>query len=320
MQRHTVRATGRLLPALSFLLVGCASIPPSVRELPDDAVTVELTTTPFFPQERYQCGPAALTTTLVASGAGVSLDDIVHKVYLPGRKGSLQVDMLGATRTSGRIPYVIDGTMQALYSELAAGRPVVVLQNLGVAAIPRWHYAVAIGIDRGSGDVILRSGTDRRRITAVDVFLRTWRRSDYWGFVVLHPGDLPAGVDRLRYFEAVSAVEQAGQYEAAAAAWRAGLDEWPGDGTAMFGLANATYAQGRYADAESAYRQLLALHPGAVAARNNLALVLADQGRFREALQEVDVALLAAADADLESELRDTRRTIRQRQAEQSQP
>jgi Tetratricopeptide repeat len=308
--RQVARHRGRLLPALLFLLAGCASIPPSVGNLPDDAVAVELEATPFFPQEHYQCGPAALTTTLVASGAEVSLDDIVRKVYLPGRKGSLQVDMLGATRTSGRIPYLIDGTMPDLYAELAAGRPVVVLQNLGVAAIPRWHYAVAVGIDPESGDVILRSGTDRRRITAVDVFLRTWRRSDYWGFVVLRPGDLPANVDRVRYLESVTALEQAGQYSAAVAAWRAGLERWPDNSTALFGLGNAAYAQGNHADAEAAYRRLLDLHPDINAARNNLAMALAQQGRFDDALRQVDMALKTSAGTPLELELQDTLTTI----------
>ena len=99
----------RLLPALFVLLTGCASIPPSVSELPETARAIELEDTPFYPQERYQCGPAALTTVLVQSGAGASLEAIVDKVYLPGRQGSLQVELLAATRTEGRLPYVIDG-------------------------------------------------------------------------------------------------------------------------------------------------------------------------------------------------------------------
>jgi len=171
-----VHRWSRLLPALFVLLGGCASIPPTVSELPAVVESIELGDTPFYPQERYQCGPAALTTVLVKSGAPASLDDIVDKVYLPGRQGSLQVELLAATRTAGRLPYVIDGRLAAIWRELERGRPVLVLQNLGVAAIPSWHYAVVVGIDAEGGEVMLRSGTDRRRVTATRTFLHTWLR------------------------------------------------------------------------------------------------------------------------------------------------
>ena len=305
----------RLLPALFVVLAGCASIPPSVRALPETAGTIELDDTPFYPQERYQCGPAALTTLLAESGSAVSLDDIVEKVYLPGRQGSLQVELLAATRTEGRLPYVIDGTLEAVWKELQAGRPVLVLQNLGVAAIPRWHYAVVVGIDTRQGDVILRSGTDKRRVTRIGTFLRTWQRSGYWGMVALVPDELPAVVDRSRYFDAIAALEQAGRFETAAVAWQAALRKWPGDPVALFGLANTHLARQQYAAAEAAYRDLLERQPGLPAARNNLALALAGQEKYDAALREISVALSGNDDEAVERELRDTKATIRRRMA-----
>ena len=108
----------------------------------------------------------------------------------------IEPELLAAARTEGRLPYTVDGTLEAIWQELEVGRPVLVLQNLGVAAIPRWHYAVVVGIDAERGQVILRSGTDERRITPTGAFLHTWRRGGYWGMVVLDPGELPASVDR----------------------------------------------------------------------------------------------------------------------------
>lgn len=303
------------MPALLLLLAGCASIPPSVSELPEPARTVELGDTPFYPQERYQCGPAALTTVLATSGVAVSLEAIVDKVYLPGRQGSLQVELLAATRTEGRLPYVIDGTLQAVFRELEAGRPVLVLQNLGVAAIPRWHYAVVVGIDPQRGEVILRSGTDRRRVTPVRPFLHTWRRGGYWAFVALRPDELPAVPDRSRYFEAIAALEEAGRAGEAAVAWQAALANWPQDNVALFGLANAYFALRDFAAAEAAYRDLLQRDGSLIAARNNLALVLAEQGRFDAAMHEVEVALSETSDAALEKELEDTAAQIRRASA-----
>ena len=301
---------GRLLPALFVCLSGCASIPEHARELPRDGVHIELTDTPFHPQSRFQCGPAALTTVLHASGADVELDDIVAKVYIPGRQGSLQLEMLAATRTSGRVPYQIDGTLSALLAELEAGRPVVVLQNLGIAAIPRWHYAVAVGIDGTRERVILRSGQERRRETKTDVFLRTWSRSDFWGIVALRPGELPANVDRMRYFEAIVALEQTGQSDAAAKAWQAATQRWPDDATARFGLGNARFALREFGAAEAQYREALAISPELVVAQNNLALTLSHQQRFSEALDTLDTAKRMNTDPKLETILSDTRKDI----------
>ena len=316
---NRVNRWSRLLPALFVVLAGCASIPPSVSELPVAGQAIELEDTPFYPQERYQCGPAALTTVLVQSGATATLEDMVDKVYLPGRQGSLQVELLAATRTEGRLPYVIDGSLAAIWRELEAGRPVLVLQNLGVATAigdwSRWHYAVVVGIDAERGEVVLRSGTDPRRVTPSDTFLRTWQRGDYWGMVVLPPGELPGDPDRSRYFEAIAALEQAGRAEEAAIAWQAALEHWPNDSVALFGLGNARLVLGDYRAAEDVYRKLLVVEPGMVVARNNLALALAEQGKFAAALRQIGIALSENRDAALERELRDTEASIRRREA-----
>jgi hypothetical protein len=297
------------MPALFFLCAGCAPIPESVSKLPDGTF-IELGQTPFYPQERYQCGPAALTTVLTMSGADVRLDDMVGKVYLPGRQGSLQVELLAATRSSGRLPYVIDGTMASIRNELGEGRPVLILQNLGVSAIPRWHYAVVIGVDAGHDQVLLRSGTDRRRVMKLDTFLRTWRRGDYWAMIVLRPDEVPASVDRERYFTAISALEEAGQLDAAEEAWHTAAVYWPADPVVMFGSANVSLARGNHAVAEQKYRSLLQDHESLVVARNNLALALVGQGRFDEASAEIGRALADNDDPLVEAELRDTERTI----------
>ncbi|HHK0959736.1 TPA: hypothetical protein ACQQQD_006485, partial [Pseudomonas aeruginosa] len=58
MHQSVRRLAGALL--LAALLGGCAQ-PPESAALP---ARVELRDVPFFPQEAYQCGPAALATML----------------------------------------------------------------------------------------------------------------------------------------------------------------------------------------------------------------------------------------------------------------
>lgn len=279
-------------------------------ELEPGTASLELVDTPFYPQEQFQCGPAVLATALTSSGIAVEPDDLVERVYLPGRQGSLQVEMLGATRMSGRIPYRVDGRLQAVRDELAAGRPVVVLQNLGVAAIPKWHYAVVVGIDTDRGEIVLRSGVDKRRVSSISTFLRTWRRSNYWGFVVLRPDVLPTNVDRERYLAAVADMQKVGQREAAATAWNAALETWPGDPVSLFGLGNLELAAGGNVEAEDHFRAVIALNTESVAARNNLAIALARQSLFDEARREIALALDNNDDPTLEAELRDTEELV----------
>ena len=51
-------------------------------------------------------------------------------MYLPGRQGSLQAEMLGATRRSGLVAYTPRRNSRTVLREVAAGTPVVVLLNL----------------------------------------------------------------------------------------------------------------------------------------------------------------------------------------------
>jgi len=284
--------------ALLILLGGCASVPDHLAEYALPSQRIELDDVPFYPQERFQCGPAALTTILAASGSDVMLESVVRQAYLPGRQGSLQLELVATARSSGRIPYIIDGSLASIQRELLAGRPVLVLQNLGVSWYPRWHYAVVVGVEPMSGAVILRSGTDRRRLTRTATFMRTWQRSDYWAMVALRPGELPAEVESDRYFNAVSAMESIGDHEAALAGWNAALSRWPNARIALFGKGNSLLNLGMHAEAIGTYRLLLDIDPNMFGARHNLAHALYRQGDCAAAISELDYILERVGEGD----------------------
>lgn len=295
----------------AFLMVaGCVTIPPSVSNYGPAPSSIELVDTPFFSQQEFQCGPAALTTLLTTSGVETTLDAVAMQVYLPGRQGSLQSEILAATRAAERIPYVLAPALAAITSELAAGRPVLVLQNLGVSWAPRWHYAVVVGSDSDSQQIVLRSGTDARRIMRTGVFLRTWQRSGFWAVATLKPGELPADPDPARYAEAVAGLEQTGHHRAARDAWQAGATNWPDDSIFQLGLANVQYALGNFSEAEALLLVILRHDEASVIARNNLAMTLLAQGRNSEALRQIDSALNLAVGSPLLDQLQDTQSTI----------
>jgi tetratricopeptide (TPR) repeat protein len=274
------------IAALSLLLLaGCAQLPQDRGDgAPGSLERVELAQVPFIAQEDQQCGPASLAMVLQAAGRKVTAEELSPQVYLPGREGSLQVEMLAATRRQGLVAYPIEGGLKALYAEVAAGNPVVVLQNLGLSWLPVWHYAVVIGFDGGLGEILLHSGTTPRMGMSTAVFARTWKRSEEWAMLALPPDLLPATAMPERYIRAVVALEKTGQTGAAHRAYATAAKAWPDNLVAWMGLGNTAYALKDLARAERAFREASIRHPESAEAFNNLAHVLADQRRYREAM------------------------------------
>ncbi len=258
-----------------------------------------LTATPFFPQEIHQCGPAALATVLVADGVSVTPEQLAERVYLPDREGSLQVELLAATRRLGRVPYRVAPRLDSIAAELKAGRPVLVLQNLALPRWPRWHYAVVIGID--SRHVTLRSGRNAEQKMSLSRFERSWRYADRWGFVALSPGSWPGEPEARRWLDTFAALEQTGDLSSARRGYQQAIERWPDDSRFWFALGNVHYQSQALASATAAYRRATALQPTFAAAWNNLAQVLGEQGcgsEAREALRNAransDAGLLPA--------------------------
>ena len=270
----------------AILVAGCGApqtgrLLDSPGDLPPRA---ELTEVPFFPQEDYYCGPAALATVLAWSGLDVTQDDMVPQVYTPGREGTLRSDVIAAARRNGRLAVPVD-TLGDLLAELDAGHPVLVFQNLALDWYPQWHFAVAVGYDLGTGDLILRSGTEQRRVTRLSTFEHTWARGDYWALVVLPPDRLPASATELRVLQSASALEQTARPADALATYRTVLERWPDSLGAAMGVGNAHYALGDVGGARQAFALAVERHPDAAPAWNNLAVVLAELGRPAQALE-----------------------------------
>ena len=276
-----------VLAVLGLLAVSACSAPQTTQLLQEPGARpqiVELTEVPFFPQERYYCGPAALATVLAWSGLDVTQDDLVPQVYTPGREGTLRSDVVAAARRNGRLAVPVHN-LADLLAELDAGHPVLVFQNLALDWYPQWHFAVAVGYDLDSGDLILRSGTEQRRVTKLSTFEHTWRRGEYWALVVLPPDTLPATASELDVLQAASGLEQTARPDDAMAAYGAALDRWPDSLAALMGLGNTRYALGDPDGARLAFSEAVGRHPEAAPAWNNLAVVLAELGRPADALE-----------------------------------
>ncbi|MGI9501258.1 MAG: PA2778 family cysteine peptidase [Geminicoccaceae bacterium] len=250
----------------------------------DLSPSVSLTSVPFHPQaERSDCGPAALAMMLGWSGVDTTPATLASAVYTPGREGTLQADVVQASRRAGRLAVPVR-SLQDLLVELDAGNPVLVLQNLGLERWPIWHYAVAMGYDLASATLLLHSGREARHATSFKAFETSWRASRRWALTVTRPDRLPATLDRAEGLEAANGLEQAGKADAAATAYSALLDRWPDSLGALMGFGNARYAADDVDTARKTFRHAVALHPDAAEAWNNLAVSLAEESRHEDAI------------------------------------
>lgn len=289
-------ARRHLLPVfvlLAVLLGGCATQTRVLLQAPPEGLprATELASTVFFPQERYQCGPATLAMALRAAGVAATPEALVSQVYVPAREGSLPVEMLAAGRRNGTVSVVIPPRLDALLEEVAAGTPVVILQNLGLSWFPLWHYALVIGYDLDRKEIVLRSGLTKRLVMSMRTFELTWARSGYWAMVALPPGQLPRTTDETATVTALVAFEKDGNPAQARQAYEAALRKWPANLTLLMGRGNTAYAMGDRAAAAEAFRDAARQHPDAASAYNNLAVVLNELGQVRAAREAAEKAL-----------------------------
>ena len=299
---------GAFALALTCIVCGCAHVARPGFPATTSA-GVELTQTPFFPQQLHECGPAALATALGASGVDVAPADLVPQTYLPGRKGSLQLELIAAARRHHRIAYVLAPEPAVLIAELDAGHPVVVLQDLGVGPLHVWHYAVVIGYRADEQQIVLRSGTSERLVMAYDDFLRSWRGGGYWGLVVLD-SETAAGDGRRNDLCRVHRTARgARRYRNRARRLRDCAHALARQRRcAVRPRQHRTQTRSPSAAAEQTYRRLLELSPDNAIVLNNLAEVLLDRGCAAAALAYADAALeRVPAGSDVEAAVRDTR-------------
>jgi hypothetical protein len=270
-----------LLLALCLgLLAGCSGEWPTMMGRGDDTTHVRVAGVPFFPQDGFRCGPAAMAEVLNWSGLEikpVALEGQFYAIRDPRRA-------LGdSANRYGRLAYPISGTA-AMLTELTAGHPVVVLQNLGVESEPLWNCVVAIGFDRSQNQILVHSGDQAGKRMSLRLFERLWADADQWGLVVLKPGELPAAAAQGDYVKAAYGLQRAGRYWEAVQAYDAGLATWPNNPDSLMGLGSSLYLLGDSHGAADAYRAALAVARDPAPARAALDQIAADLGRADTAI------------------------------------
>jgi hypothetical protein len=252
---------------------------------------------PFVAQTPYHCGPAALAMVLTHAGFSTTPAALADAVFLPSRQGALQDEMLAAARRAGALAVPLPATLAAVCEEVAAGHPVVVLQNLGLAFVPRWHYAVVIGYDLRAQHLVLHSGATEHEVMGLPLFERTWARSGHWCFTALPPSTLPRTAGEQAAEMAAVAFERVAPASRAVTAYRSMLQRWPNNLLAALGLGNALAAQNDLSGAAAAFDAAAQQHDSA-AAWHNLGVIKLRLGDRAAAAQAAARALARAQASD----------------------
>ena len=248
--------------------VGCATLPPRSRTPSPAASVVE-----HVPVRRFEddnCGPGSLSVVLNALGDPVSESELVAEMPRAPGGGVLSVDLLLAARQRGFQASLVSGSEDTVRSEIAEGRPVILLLRL-LNAPGRgrdiYHFVVVDGVDPDRNLLRFQFGDGEARWTTLGALEGAWKGAGY-ALLTVRPRGKEADL------HSVVALESAGRLEEAADGYLAILGNQPGSVRAWVNLGNVRSEQNRPAEAEAAYRRALALDPGDVDALNNLAWLL----------------------------------------------
>lgn len=199
-----------------FMLVACAGHNPAddprVRALP---MVVELSSVPFFAQQAYQSAPASLASLLGFQGETVTPGMVEKALRLPEGEVSLEQRIPVVAHQHGLLVYPLDGRLEDLLVQVAAGNPVLVHLRQGYGWLPSWRYAVLVGFDREREVVLLRLAGDRRAQVGFAEFAADWGAAGRWAVLLQAPNVLPAEADVARWRAAADALAASGQMEAA---------------------------------------------------------------------------------------------------------
>ncbi len=169
----------RSLPVIvaCIMLCACASAPPAERH-----GEVVLGNIPFHPQEDYKCGPASLAGVLNYQGLGISPEEIAHDLFSRSARGTLTIDMVLYPQRKGFSALSYSGSLRDLKEKVDSGYPLIVMVDNGFSIVQVNHFMVVVGYNQNG--VIVNSGKEEHEFIENDIFLRTWKKTDFWTLLV----------------------------------------------------------------------------------------------------------------------------------------
>lgn len=135
---------------------------------------------PYYADHTDQCGPATLAGLLSFWNIPARPTDLRTEMYDRRLHGTLPMDLVYTARTHGLAISIRRGDLKQVKSELASGRPVLALLNVGWSIMPVHHYVVITGYDDGKKGLWINSGEERHQFLDYRKFQKMWDGTDDW--------------------------------------------------------------------------------------------------------------------------------------------
>ena len=126
---------------------------------------------PFFPQEKYQCGPASLAAVLNFWGVTLSPEEVGSDIFSPSARGTLDQDMVFYAQNRGLKANRYRGSLEDLTEKVNSGYPLIVLVDRGSLIYQQNHFMVIVGYNPNG--IIAHSGTKARKSIPLRSFFRS---------------------------------------------------------------------------------------------------------------------------------------------------
>ncbi|MBW6488917.1 PA2778 family cysteine peptidase [Sulfurimonas sp.] len=283
------------LLALASLIfsTGCARNTPFPKDANVSSYSIDV---PFVVPRSELCGSTSLemlSSYWQSKGSytpKLSLEELDNRTLIPAKSGTLQIELVAAARANGLLVYPLEPNFDALFMELKANHPVIVLVNRGLSWYELWHYAPVTGYDAKTQTILMHFSEEPNEAVSIETFAAIWKRSGNWGVVLLPPDELPSSASPKKYLQSAYDLEKIGMVDEAIVAYKSALSRWPQDIPMLFALGNAYYSTNQLSSAEERYREILLIDKTHPLALNNLADLLCHTDRAEEALRVIDTA------------------------------
>lgn len=166
-------STSSLILLMPILCSSC-----SVSSRRGEVIGRILEDVPFYPQEKYQCGPASLASVLNYQGINVSPEEIASAIYSKTARGTLDIDLISYVLNRGLSAEVHKGDMEEIIHSINEGYPLIVLVDYGLWVYQKNHFMVVVGYN--ADGVIVNSANERLKFIHSGDFLKTWGRTKFW--------------------------------------------------------------------------------------------------------------------------------------------
>ena len=165
------------------LLAGCASQAGVGRtDFSPPAEARRISRAPFYPQRTEQCGPASLAAVLNHLGDPVTPEEAARAVYRPEAHGTLNLDLVLYARSRGYRSEWKNGEPGDLIRAVDRERLSIVMLDLGMAGVHKFHFAVVVGY--GPDGILLNTGRTPEQLAPWPVFLDQWSGAGNWVMTV----------------------------------------------------------------------------------------------------------------------------------------